>query len=112
MRWVANVDINLIAWILLVGRIVSSSFVIAVVRMQLPYLRENADPKLQPMRKLLLVLMLTFLLGNTFPIALDIATLFGFRAGWTVIVYAFFNDFTILVASVMFWVMYKIAAKS
>lgn len=112
-------DIKTVALILLLGRIVSASFMVLVVRRQRALSKLPIDPELLPFRKTLNHLSLAILIGNIIPIVIDILTIAATNSleredspSVTGVTYAFSNCITSAVSAYLIWTLYKQAAKT
>lgn len=108
-------DIQLLASILLVGRLISEGFIIAVIRKQWKVRKTPIHPRLKALRKVLTLLAVLVFLGNIYPLFLDAYTLFypGVRTTDTVnlagVFYSLDNSFTFMLASILIWTLYKLS---
>lgn len=120
------VDIQTIALLLLIGRIVSLIFIVLVMYRQFKLFGTTIDFQLVPnltkmerknvyrIRKLLFALSVVIFLGNMIPVAIDVLTLFTEtdrpRSIATIsIMYAFSNSFTAAFSAIMIWTLYCVA---
>lgn len=124
------VSLQLIAFFLLVARVISVIFIITVLRLQWRLFKTEIDFRLVPnitrlqkrnvyrVRKVLFALSLIILLGNMIPIAIDLITLFNNNLGRPAsirpisIAYAFSNALTAMFSAIMIWTLYKLAGLS
>lgn len=108
-------DIQLLAFILLMGRLISEGFIIAVIRKQWKIRKAPIHPKLRGLRKVLTLLAVLVFIGNIYPLLLDIVTLFdaGIRTSQTVnlvgTIYSLDNNLTFMFASILIWTLYKLS---
>lgn len=108
-------DIKLLAFILLIGRLVSNGFIIAVLRKQYRLRDTRTHPRLKPIRRVLTLLALLVFVGNIYPLILDAATLFypGIRTSSHVnpagAFYAISTNLTFMFASILIWTLYKLS---
>lgn len=114
-------DIIPLASILLVGRLISDTFIIVVIVRQLRITRElkkkniKTHPRLQKMRTVLSMLAIAVFIGNIYPLVLDLVTLFNpaIRTSQHVnlqgVFYTIDNNFTFMFASILIWCLYKLA---
>lgn len=112
-------DIKHVAAILLVGHLVSASFMIFVVRRQRALNKLPVNPELLPLRKTLGRLSMAVLIGNIIPIVIDILTILAHDSlhredspSIIGVTYAFSNVITAIVSSYLIWTLYKQAAKT
>lgn len=112
-------DIKTIAAILLLGHIISASFMVLVVKRQLALSKLPIDPELLPFRKTLSRLSLAILIGNFIPIAIDILTIVTTDSlhreetpSVAGVIYAFSNAVTAVISAYLIWTLYKQAAKT
>jgi hypothetical protein len=108
-------DIKTIAFILLIGRIISVAYIFLVLRQQWKLLRTSITPKLQPLRQRLFFLALVIFIGNLVPITIDLATLLTPLTRGNPsplgITYAFSNCITAALSSFLLWELYRMAAR-
>lgn len=108
-------DIQLLAFILLTGRLVSEGFIIAVLRRQWKLRNTRTHPRLMQLRRVLTLLAILVFIGNIAPIIIDAATLMyaqirGIRSvGVIGIIYSLDNSITFMLASILIWTLYKIS---
>lgn len=108
-------DIQLLAFILLLGRLVSEGFIIAVIRKQWKIRKAPIHPKLRNLRKVLTLLAVLVFVGNIYPLLLDLFTLFnaGIRTSSAVNLvgtfYSLDNSITFMLASILIWTLYKLS---
>lgn len=108
-------DIQLLAFLLLVGRLVSELFIIAVLRRQWKIRKTRTHPRLMQMRRVLTMLAVLVFLGNLYPLWLDLYTLFNpeIRTSGSVnlvgVIYSLDNSWTFMIASILIWTLYKLA---
>lgn len=122
------ISIQVIAFILLIARIVSVSFIVSVLFTQGRQLGREIDFSLTPnlskfqkknvyrIRRILFALSIIILLGNLVPIAIDWITLVTDNSiGRTPnvkpisVAYAFSNALTAMFSAIMIWALYKLA---
>lgn len=121
------VDLQLIAFFLLIARIISVIFICLVIRKQaglfgktldieaVPYLTRLQIRNVYLIRRVLFILSLVILAGNLVPIVIDAITLFNNDLGRPTnlraisIAYAFSNALTAMVSAIMIWTLYKLA---
>jgi len=115
-------SIQIIASILLVFRLVSSFFIILVIRRQIGLLKLPLDPdfntpSVRTLRKVLLALSVVVLLGNLIPVFIDAYTLFIDNPGRTPFLktvsvsYSLSNATTALCSAILIWLLYWIAGR-
>lgn len=108
-------DIQLLASLLLLGRLISEGFIIAVLRKQWKIRKSPIHPKLRGLRKVLTLLAVLVFIGNLYPLGLDLVTLFnaGVRTNDTVnlvgTIYSLDNNLTFMFASILIWTLYKLS---
>lgn len=108
-------DIRTIATLLLLGKIISLVFILLVLKKQWNIRKKTIHPTLRKYRTILFVLALVILIGTIIPIVVDLLTLLTnidrenspSIAG---IIYAFSNDITFLIASILIWTLYKLSS--
>lgn len=91
---------------LALGRVVTIVFVFLVARLQWRLIRQNKGPKLQVYRIILFSLSVILLLGNIFPLLLDIKGIFGKGSFLLLVLYVDSNAITALLAAVMMYYLY------
>lgn len=94
---------------LLIGRIVSSAFLIDVLRQQWRLLRSNDPPSLQSLRRRLFGLSIPAVVCNIVAMSLDVAALLGISAWWFVFLYAYTNNLSFLMVVIALWASYRAA---
>lgn len=108
-------DIQLLAMLLLAGRLVSDGFIIAVLRRQWKLRKTRTHPRLMKMRHVLTLLAVLVFVGNIYPLVLDAYTLIdaGVRTSQTVnlvgVFYSLDNNLTFMFASILIWTLYKLS---
>lgn len=108
-------DIQLLAFILLLGRLISEGFIIAVIRKQWKVRKAPLHPKLRGLRKVLTLLAVLVFVGNIYPLLLDAYTLLhpDVRSIGTVNLvgtfYSLDNSLAFMLASVLIWTLYKLS---
>lgn len=108
-------DIQLLAFLLLIGRIISELFITMVLIRQWQIRKTKTHPRLMQMRKVLVLLAALVFIGNLYPLWLDFYTLFypGVRTTQTVnpvgVIYSLDNNLTFMFASILIWTLYKLA---
>jgi len=108
-------DIQLLAFLLLIGRLISEAFIIAVLRKQWKIRNKPIHPRLRNLRKVLTLLAVLVFVGNIYPLALDLFTLFdaGIRTSGYVnlvgVAYSLDNNLTFMFASILIWTLYKLS---
>lgn len=122
-----TLDIQTIALILLIARVVSVAFIITVLLRQarlfgkqidfsvVPFLTKLQRKSVYRIRTVLFTLSVIILLGNLVPIVIDYITLFNNDLGRPAnvklisIAYAFSNALTAMFSAIMIWTLYKLA---
>lgn len=108
-------DIQLLAFILLVGRLVSEFFIVQVLRRQWKIRNTRVHPRLMKIRGVLSLLAVLVFLGNIYPLLLDAYTLFNpdiRTSGFINLVGTFYsldNSLTFMLASILIWTLYKLS---
>lgn len=108
-------DIQKLAFLLLIGRLISDGFIIFVLRKQWRIRKTRTHPRLMSIRRVLTLLALLVFIGNIYPLILDAATLFypGIRTSQTVNLagafYAISTNLTFMFASILIWTLYKLS---
>lgn len=112
-------DIKEVASILLIGRLVSATFISLVIKRQLALFKKPIDPGLVGFRRILFFLSLAVLVGNIIPIVLDVATILAGDSlhredspSLVGVSYAFSNCITSAISAILIWTMYRQAAKT
>lgn len=112
-------DIKHVAAILLVGHIVSASFMLLVVRRQRALTKLPIDSDLLPFRRTLNRLSVAILIGNIIPILIDILTITAHDSlrredspSGIGIIYGISNAVTAVISAYLIWTLYKQAAKT
>lgn len=112
-------DIKTIALILLLGRLISVTFMTLVVKRQRELMKLPIDPELVPFRKTLNRLSIAVLVGNIVPIIIDVFTIVAANSleredspSVIGVAYAFSNMLTSILAAFLIWTLYKQAAKT
>lgn len=121
------VSLQLIAFFLLIARLISVTFIVIVLRLQwrlfkteidftlVPNLTKLQKQKVYRVRKVLFCLSCIIFLGNMVPIVIDTITLFDNTLGRPSnlraisIMYAFSNAFTAMFSVIMIWALYKLS---
>lgn len=108
-------DIQLLAFLLLIGRIISDIFIILVLRRQWRIRKIPTHPRLSNIRRVLTLLAVLVFIGNLYPLILDIFTLVypGIRTTQTVnlvgVAYSLDANLTFMFASILIYMLYKLA---
>lgn len=108
-------NIQLLAFLLLVGRLISDFFIVLVMRRQWRIRKIPTHPRLQNIRRVLTLLALLVFFGNIYPLFLDLYTLFypGIRTAQNVnlvgVFYSLDNNLTFMFASIFIYMLYKLA---
>ena len=108
-------NIQLLALLLLGGRLISDFFIILVLRKQWAIRKIPTHPRLAQLRRILSLLAVLVFVGNIFPLFLDLWTLFypGVRSTQNVnavgVFYSLDNNLTFMFASILIWLLYKIS---
>lgn len=122
-----TLDIQTIALILLIARVISVVFIVTVLLKQVrlfgkpidfeavPFLTKLERKSVYRIRTVLFFLSVIILLGNLVPVLIDYITLFGDSLGRPTqlrpisIAYAFSNATTAMFSAIMIWTLYKLA---
>lgn len=123
------ISIQIIAFILLVARLISVAFIVSVIIKQVkvfgkpidfsiaPYLNKLQRKNVYRVRRVLFILAVIIMVGNMVPILIDYVTLVTDNAvGRTAnvkpisVAYAFSNALTAMFSAVMIWALYKLAS--
>lgn len=108
-------NIQLLALLLLIGRLISEGFIIAVIRKQWKIRKSPIHPRLRALRRVLTLLAVLVFLGNLYPLFLDLYTLFdaGVRTSPNInlvgVFYSLDNSLTFMLASILIWTLYKLS---
>lgn len=108
-------NIQLLAFMLLIGRLISDFFILLVIRRQWKIRKIPTHPRLANLRRVLTLLAVLVFLGNIYPLLLDLYTLFypGIRTSQVVnpvgVFYSLDNNLTFMFASILIWALYKLA---
>lgn len=108
-------NIQLLAFLLLIGRLISDLFIIFVLRRQWRIRKIPTHPRLVNLRRVLTLLALLVFIGNIYPLLLDAFTLFypGIRTSRVVnpagAFYAISTNLTFMFASILIYMLYKLA---
>lgn len=108
-------NIQLLALLLLMGRLISDFFIIMVLRKQWKIRKIPTHPRLANIRRVLTLLAVLVFIGNIYPLLLDLYTLFypGVRTSQVVnpvgVFYSLDNNLTFMFASILIWALYKIS---
>lgn len=108
-------NIQLLATLLLIGRLISDIFIIVVLTKQWKIRKIPTHPRLTNLRRILTLLALLIFIGNIYPLLLDAFTLFypGIRTTRVVnpagAFYAISTNLTFMFASILIWALYKLA---
>ncbi|WP_438980191.1 hypothetical protein [Polynucleobacter sp.] len=108
-------NIQLLAFLLLVGRLISDLFIIMVLRKQWKLRRTRTHPRLVAIRRVLTLLAVLVFIGNLYPLLLDAYTLIdaSVRTSRSVnlvgVIYSLDNNLTFMFASILIWTLYKLS---
>lgn len=108
-------DIQLLAFTLLVGQLISEFFIIQVLRRQWMIRNTRVHPRLKNIRGVLSLLAVLVFLGNIYPLFLDAFTLFNAEIRTSPVVnlvgtfYSLDNSLTFMFASILIWTLYKLS---
>lgn len=108
-------NIQLLASMLLVGRLISEFFIVLVLIKQWRIRKIPTHPRLTSLRRVLTLLAVLVFIGNLYPLLLDAFTLFypGIRTSRVVnpagAFYAISTSLTFMFASILIWTLYRLA---
>lgn len=108
-------ELQVLAPILIVGRIITICFIVAVIRKQWRIRKSPIHPRLQNLRKVLTLLAILVFVGNLYPLFLDVITLLppDIRTSNVInmlgVVYALDNNITFMLAAILIWTLYKLS---
>lgn len=108
-------DIQVLASILLIGRLISEGFIIAVMRKQWRIRKTKTHPRLMKIRRVLTLLAVLVFIGNIYPLLLDAYTLYDAQVRTTQnvnlvgVAYSLDNNLTFMFASILIWTLYKLS---
>ncbi len=108
-------NIQVLAFLLLIGRLVSDLFIVLVLIRQWKIRRTRIHPKLMAIRRILSTLAMLVFIGNLYPLWLDLVTLFdpAIRTSQVVnlkgVIYSIDNNFTFMFASILIYMLYRLA---
>lgn len=109
-------DIKLIALLLLLARVGSATFIFLVLRKQAQLMQYSITPALQSFRRVLFAISMIIFLGNFVPIFIDIVTILDNverpQPRTIGIIYGFSNAITALIASILIWLLYRLAGRT
>jgi hypothetical protein len=110
-----TLDIKIIALTLLICRIVSVAFILAVLRKQWGLLKARNHVEVATLRKVLFYLAVVILVGQFVPILIDSATLLD-QAKRNApsalgIAYAYSNALTAMISSLLLWLVYRVSER-
>lgn len=111
------VSIVIIAFILLVMRLISAGFMLSVLRKQWKSLKKPIDKDLVVFQRILFGMSVIIFLGNAVPIVIDTVTLFvetsrPDQLAALSVSYALSNALTAMMSAILIWFMYRIAENS
>lgn len=107
-------NIQLLAGLLLLGRLISEFFIIMVLRRQWQIRNTKIHPRLVKMRYVLTSLAVLVFVGNLYPLWLDAYTLYDSTVRTSQVInlkgvlYSLDNNITFMVASILIWTLYKL----
>lgn len=108
-------DIQVLAILLLIGRVVSMAFIFMVLLRQWQIRKAKTHPRLIAMRRVLALLALLVFAGNIYPLILDILTIVmpSIRSTQVInlagVLYSVDNNLTFMFASILIWTLYRLA---
>ena len=111
-------SIQTYALILLIIRLASDAFILAVLYKQVRLFRFTVEPGLRLYRKALFILSLIIFVGNFVPIAIDTLTVFSdvdrstTQLSTISLWYAFSNAATAFLSAFTIWLLYRMAARA
>lgn len=107
-------NIQLLALLLLAGRLISDFFIVLVLRRQWVISKTKTHPRLMAYRRVLSTLAILIFIFNIYPLALDTYTLFhpSIRTSPTVnfvgVIYTLGNSIGFMIASILVYALYKL----
>lgn len=102
---------QIISLILLIGRVVSTTFILLVSTRQWKLIKQNNRKELQWYRKLLFTLGIVLLAGQILPITIDTLGIFNKGSFNLLLFYVFSNNLTMLMAAITIWLIYHLSSK-
>lgn len=111
-------NIQTYALILLIIRLASDAFILAVLYKQIRLFRYEVEAGLRLYRKALFILSLIIFFGNFVPIAIDLLTVTSELSRAVEVVptislwYAFSNAITAFLSAFTIWLLYRMAARA
>lgn len=109
-------NIQVLAFLLLIGHLISDAFILLVMRKQWQIRKlRAAHPRLVSIRRVLTLLAALVFIGSIYPLFLDLWTLFypHIRTSQVVnpvgVFYALDNNLTFMFASILIWTLYKLS---
>lgn len=108
-------DIQVLAILLLIGRIISMAFIFMVLHRQWQIRKAKTHPRLIAMRRVLALLALLVFAGNIYPLILDILAIVmpSIRSTQVInlagVLYSVDNNLTFMFASILIWTLYRLA---
>lgn len=108
-------NIQLLALLLLIGRLISDFFITLVLIRQWKIRKLPTHPRLANLRRVLTLLAVLVFIGNIYPLLLDAFTLIdaSIRTTRNVnlvgVFYSLDNNLTFMFASILIWALYKLA---
>lgn len=108
-------EVQILAAVLIIGRIITMGFILAVIRKQWRIRHSPIHPRLKNLRKALTLLAVLVFAGSIYPLLLDTAALlcpsivlandvdmFG-------AVYALDNNATFMLSAILIWTLYRLS---
>lgn len=108
-------NIQVLATLLLIGRLISDFFIILVLKRQWLIRKIPTHPRLAKLRGVLSLLAIAVFIGNIYPLVLDIITIFhpGVRTSQNVnlvgVAYTLDANLTFMFGAILIWALYKLA---
>lgn len=108
-------NIQVLASLLLIGRLVSDVFIVMVIRKQWKIRKTRTHPRLMAIRRVLTLLAILVFVGNIYPLLLDAYTLYNssVRTSQSVnlvgVAYSLDNNLTFMFATILIWTLYRLS---
>lgn len=100
------------ALLLLIGRIITVTFIALVLPKQHKLLKATNYPELRVLRKKLFLCSIVLLAGQFVPIIIDVLGIFQLGSFGLLLTYVYSNNLTAILASYMMWTVYKISEQT
>ena len=111
-------DIKVLATILIIGHLVSVTFILLVLKKQYGLFKLSIDHNIKVFRRVLFFLSIAIFMGNIIPITVDGLTIFNHIQRSTNHVnavglwYSMSNMLTAIFSSLLIWTLYLLAART